>query len=92
MEISKVSIFLITYDISKDKIRNKVFKLLGSIGSPLQKSVFITDISEIQKNRIQEEIHKSMEKDDSLFVIPICKKCYRNAKIISAKRDSVIIL
>ena len=87
-----MSIFLITYDISKDKIRNKVFKLLESIGTPLQKSVFITDISEIQKNRIQEEIHKSMEKDDSLFVIPICKKCYRNAKIISAKRDSVIIL
>lgn len=87
-----MSIFLISYDISKDKIRNKVFKLLESIGTPLQKSVFITDISEIQKNRIQEEIHKSMEKDDSLFVIPICKKCYRNAKIISAKRDSVIIL
>lgn len=69
------------YDISKDKIRNKIVKMAQEYGLyRVQKSVFL---GEINKNRLDEVVLKSeqlIEKEsDSVYIFPMCDKDFKSA-------------
>ena len=57
---------LITYDISSDKRRNKIDKLLSSYGTRVNYSVFELDIKTHQFADIKLKLSKLMHKDDSI--------------------------
>jgi len=77
--------YLIAYDISDNKRRRKLFKLLKGYGYNIQKSVFevpLNDQKIIQK--LQEQIEDIIEKEQDLVYIfpyyeePITNEEYKN--------------
>ncbi len=84
--------FMITYDITDNKIRNNVFKTLKELGLALQKSVFTVELSENQKNKLQKKFQTMLKENDSVIFIPCCNTCFNNAEIICTKRQLAIIV
>lgn len=68
--------YIICYDISNTKRRNKLAKLLSTFGTRANKSVFEIYLSKNELNKICIEIKKLINpKKDSVLVYPLCKDC-----------------
>lgn len=72
---------LIAYDISDDKSRNKVFKLLKNQGKKVQKSIFFINADRNKIYIIESFIKNLLKDDDSLLIMPCCESCIKNARI-----------
>lgn len=71
-----MSMYVISYDISENKIRNKVAKILEGYGKRIQYSVFECDIDEnlyvkLYKQLLEQTIDS---KTDSIIIYKLCKK------------------
>ena len=64
--------YLITYDISDDKRRNCVFKILRDRGDHIQFSVFLCELNPreyaLLKGQLQEFVHK---RDDQVLILDL---------------------
>ena len=62
--------YLISYDITDDRRRNRVFKLLRGWGERVQYSVFCCQLNPREKLRLADEIkgHINQDEDQTLFV------------------------
>jgi CRISPR-associated protein Cas2 len=78
---------LICYDISDDKIRNKLVKYLKRIAVRIQYSVFWADIPEIEITRLKEFAGKLL-KSDECGVIAIYAA--RNICLESNKKHQIL--
>lgn len=81
------------YDISKDKIRNKIVKMAQEYGLyRVQKSVFL---GEINKNRLDEVVlqsEKLIDKDsDSVYIFPMCDKDFKSAILQGQAFDKELV-
>ncbi len=81
------------YDISKDKIRNKIVKMCKNIGLyRVQKSVFLGDID---KNSLDELSLQSQEiiddKTDSVYIFQMCKTDFENVILIGQAFDKKFV-
>ncbi len=81
------------YDISKDKVRNKIVKLSQEYGLyRVQKSVFL---GTIEKNRLDEIVLQSEklidEKTDSVYIFPMCKKDFQSAILQGQAFDKELV-
>ena len=56
----------ITYDISDNRTRTRVFKILESYGAWKQYSVFELEISDIQRLQMEDDIKTEIEAGDKL--------------------------
>ena len=76
-------LYLIAYDISRNKTRNKVADLLAQYGERINLSVFECFLTVKQKERIIEELRKLINpKTDSIRIYFICSKCYSKSIVI----------
>jgi len=67
------------YDIADYHRRTRVARLLERFGVRIQKSVFQLDVSPIKAEEIKKILLTIIEeKEDSLFIFPICKTCFEN--------------
>lgn len=67
---------LVSYDIVKDKTRNKVSKFLEDFGVRIQKSVFECDLNELQYSKMKKGVEKLIDKKaDRVRYYPLCKQC-----------------
>ena len=88
--------YVICYDISNTKKRNKIFKTLKNYGKHMQLSVFECDISEKQLKKLMRQVEKIMgeEEDWSILIYSLCDRC--REKVIALGKvdetDEVIIL
>jgi CRISPR-associated protein Cas2 len=76
---------LAVYDISENKSRNTLIKLLRHFGfHRIQKSVFAGDLSLNERMDLIEdiEIHLSSQ-GDSIIIFPICEACRDSIDIFS---------
>ena len=62
---------LITYDISSDKKRRKVEKLLSKNGERVNKSVFECEIKKHKFTSLTEELEEYLGKEDSIRIYRI---------------------
>lgn len=69
--------WLVAYDISADRRRLAVAKLLGSYGDRVQYSVFAVDLSRADAVRLAERIAAMTEPGDRLLLLPTCPACQR---------------
>ena len=69
--------YLIAYDISKDKIRSRVFRRF----LPIQKSVFFFQGKLEELNKLESMIQAMLEDSDSFLIIPCCDECFSKARI-----------
>lgn len=77
---------VVTYDISDDKRRNKVFKLLKDYGQWIQHSVFELEVSDMQWIEIEFALHRLLGEGDSLCVYPLCQSCSKKAYYLGKVR------
>jgi CRISPR-associated protein Cas2 len=83
----------VVYDISKDKVRNRVAKMCKDSGLyRVQKSAFLGDMN---KNQIDELLLKLKElvnsETDSVYVFPMCDDDFRKVKMIGIAFDKELI-
>ncbi len=67
----------VTYDISNDKRRNRVFKTLKRYGLPVQYSVFECWLSDRQIDEMRDELSRIVDEEDSVRFYDLCHACHR---------------
>ncbi|MDF1534738.1 MAG: CRISPR-associated endonuclease Cas2 [Methanosarcinaceae archaeon] len=75
----------VTYDISENRIRTRVFKILEKYGAWKQYSVFELEIDEIQRLKLENEIKSQIEDDDKVRIYQFCDRCVKNIKDLGVK-------
>ena len=85
--------YVISYDIEKDKVRNKIAKTLENYGQRVQYSVFECRISRKQYDRLYSELAKLMMDEDegNIRVYTVCANCEAKLATIGIKSESVSI-
>jgi CRISPR-associated protein Cas2 len=64
--------YLVTYDIADEKRLKKVFKVMKDYGDHLQFSVFLCDLNDVEKIRMEAAIKVFMnEKLDQVLVVDL---------------------
>lgn len=91
----KKRFFVVAYDIADDKRRYRVVKILESIASRINNSVFECMLSESRYNELVKQLEKIIDKDaDEIVFYPICRRCYTKVKYLfnpsNKAKDSVI--
>lgn len=84
--------YLATYDISSDKKRIKLAKILNDYGRRVQESVF--EIPEIKKHAWREcmdRINKNIKLtgDESIRIYSFCDECRRKIKILGKGKKAM---
>lgn len=67
--------WMIAYDISDDRIRYRVAKILENHGSRVQYSVFECRLREQERDRLHEQLIELLDQGDSLRWYPLCAWC-----------------
>jgi CRISPR-associated protein Cas2 len=77
-------LYIIAYDISKDKNRNQAARLLEEAGGRrINLSVFECMFSPAQLNKVWPEIEKLLDpKTDQAAAYPVCKTCYTKTRYL----------
>ena len=77
------NLYIIAYDISKNKIRKKTADILLSYGGRINLSVFECMLSKTQLNEIIEQFKTLInKKTDSIKIYHICSTCFSKSIII----------
>lgn len=78
---AKKNFVVVAYDISNDRRRSRVVKILERVGVRVNFSVFECMLTDVQYARLQKEILDAIKKrEDTVVYYPICMDCY--AKIV----------
>lgn len=75
----------VTYDISENRIRTSVFKILEKYGAWKQYSVFELEINDIQRLRLENEIKARIEPGDKVRIYQFCDRCVKNISDLGEK-------
>jgi len=92
--------YLISYDIDNDKVRNRIAKTLEDHGKRVQYSVFECDITFKQYCELYKKLadHMSGEVEGSIRFYFLCGSCIEKAVVLGCKtednevRDNVLIV
>ncbi len=68
---------VVAYDISDNRIRNRVFKILESYGAWKQYSVFELEIDAVQRLEMEAKIKSAIEAGDKVRIYELCERCIR---------------
>jgi CRISPR-associated protein Cas2 len=68
----------ITYDISEDKVRTRVFRILEKYGAWKQYSVFELEVNEVQRVYLEDEIRSVIGASDRVRIYQLCERCVKN--------------
>ena len=79
--------YVISYDISSDRLRNKMAKLLEGHGKRVQYSVFECRLTEKQFSSLYEKIVCLLSDtgEDGVRVYRLCGKCEKHIQTIGVK-------
>lgn len=86
------SIYIICYDISNDKVRRKVEKVISNYGQRVQYSVFecfLTITSKLELISKLKEVFNSKNIDktkDSIYIYRLCEDCRKKIEEVGVKR------
>ncbi len=75
--------YVISYDISSDRLRNKIAKELETYGIRVQYSVFECELSEKQYRDIYKKLVELLEKEDAnILIYPLCNICKKRKESV----------
>ncbi len=88
--------YVISYDISKDKIRNKVASELENYGKRVQYSVFECELTEEKLKKLYAKLLKLCAEEGSIRIYVICENCRKKIRMIGTvtevKRQEAVII
>lgn len=81
--------YIICYDITENKIRQRVAKLLETWAARVQNSVFIGELTVRQAASLQQEILRLTKKarEPLLMMVPLCATCEEKLWIKGIPRE-----
>ncbi len=84
--------YVISYDLSNDKVRGKVAKELENYGRRIQYSVFECRISKKQMQQLYTKLLLIMQKeqDGNIRIYQICLRCEEQIQTIGLKNESIL--
>lgn len=75
--------YVVTYDIADDRRRDRVVKLLESVGTRMNYSVFECMLTDVQFRKMIDGLAKNVVRGaDWVNVYPICVECYSHIRYI----------
>ncbi len=85
--------YVISYDIEKDKIRNKIARALEDYGQRVQYSVFECRINQKQYDRLYTRLAKLMteEQEGNIRIYNICANCESKVATIGIKKSALTV-
>ena len=92
--------YVVCYDITDTKRRNKIFKTLKNYGQHKQYSVFECDISKARYKEMYRELLSLMndEEEGNIRIYDLCRKCSESTVVIginnkeSSEEDEEVIV
>ena len=83
--------YVISYDIEKDKVRNKIAKTLENYGQRVQYSVFECRITLKQYDKLYSELARLMtaEEEGNIRIYTVCANCEAKLATIGIKNQSM---
>lgn len=75
----------VAYDISEDRIRTRVYRILEKYGAWKQYSVFELEIDEVQRVEMEDEIKAQIDAGDRVRIYQLCERCVKNIKDLGEK-------
>lgn len=84
--------YIVSYDLSDNKIRNKVAKVLEGYGMRVQYSVFECCISKKQMEKLYGELLPIMQREPegNIRIYRICMNCEKQIQIIGIKNKEIM--
>ena len=81
--------YLVSYDITPNRLRNKVAKTLEGFGKRVQYSVFECDLTEKRYKELYEKLLKFSAGmgDGSICFYYICKNCEGKKRVIGVPKE-----
>lgn len=81
--------YVISYDISETKRRNKIFKLLKNYGEHRQYSVFECDLTKKRFQQLYHELFELMqgEEEGNIRIYDLCQNCCDRIKVIGIEKS-----
>ncbi|MDX9924860.1 MAG: CRISPR-associated endonuclease Cas2 [Ignavibacteriaceae bacterium] len=78
--------YIISYDISSDRIRSKAAKVLEQYGIRIQYSMFECSLTKKELVELKQKLEKLINhKDSSIYFFPLCDSCYNKVIFIGAE-------
>lgn len=75
--------YVVTYDISDAKRRNKVMDIMESVGTRMNYSVFECMLTNIQYTNLLKRLSKIVVvREDWINIYPLCTECYARIQYI----------
>lgn len=75
--------YVVTYDISDTKRRNKVMEIMESVGTRMNYSVFECMLTNIQYNNLLKRLSRIVvAREDWINIYPLCTECYARIQYI----------
>jgi CRISPR-associated protein Cas2 len=65
----------VAYDISENRTRTRIFKILERYGAWRQYSIFELEISDTQRLQMEDEIKIVIKAGDKVRVYELCERC-----------------
>jgi CRISPR-associated protein Cas2 len=82
-----VTCYVIAYDISNDRRRTKVHKVLSGFGQWTQFSVFECHLTAKQSVQLRDRLDKMLRIDeDRVCLYPLCKDCVGKVETVGGKK------
>lgn len=75
MQSTESTLYIVAYDVSNDKRRNKVFKVLCGFGDWTQFSLFECWLTKQQRLELRFKLKRYIQDGDSIRFYPLCKEC-----------------
>lgn len=82
---------IIAYDVTNDKRRNRLFKLLSSYGARYQYSIFEVHLSPTKLLELEFEMRRLLNlHEDKACIIMLCQRCIERRKFLGEHLDEVL--
>lgn len=83
--MNETHFYIVAYDLSSDKRRNKVHKILSGFGQWTQYSLFELFITDKELVLLQSKLEKVLVADkDSVRFYPLCAACLKNVETVGS--------
>ncbi|GAB4494538.1 MAG: CRISPR-associated endonuclease Cas2 [Anaerolineales bacterium] len=84
--MSETHFYIVAYDLSSDKRRNKIHKILSGFGQWTQYSLFELFVTDKELVLLQNKLEKVLNTEqDSVRFYPLCAACLKNVETVGSQ-------
>ena len=77
---------LVAYDVSDDRRRERIVRILLDYGQRIQESVFWLEAEDELIDKMRRRLRAEIdEADDSIWIVPVCEACIRRIETLGTQ-------